>query len=190
MPQSIIDTMAVTQLPHMAFNTLAGAPVVLFTDDPEVARYTGRVVIHSGRYASGQDMKAGYEILKEAGWSEEDAPQVALIGYCRIKSGTTVEYDEQRFQKDRQLHGMPDMTLDAMLRRLNWQQAWGLKLQDPHWALEPIFKVRESPEESVQDGAFWLPDQPYQYEAFKMLVKKERSLPFKKALDVLYPAES
>ncbi|NEZ65564.1 hypothetical protein D0962_22875 [Leptolyngbyaceae cyanobacterium CCMR0082] len=188
MPQSIIDTLAVTLLPHQAFNTIASGDRVFLTNNPEIARYTGRLVIHSGRYASADELEAGYQELKESGWSEEDAPPLSLLGYCRIKSGSTKEYDEKLFQKNRARHSMPDLTLDALKRRLNWQQVWGLHISDPHWALEPVVRVRELPNEEVESFLFWQPNQPYEYEAFKMLFDKKRSLPFEEALDIIYPA--
>ncbi len=188
MPQSAIDTRCLSMLPHEAFGLVSSPASMFFTDSQDMVNYVGRVVIHSTNYPGADAAKEGYGFLEEAGWSKEDAPQASFLGYCRIKSGTTKLCTEEVFQSSRGLHRMPDVSLKAMLRRLGWQKAWALTLQDPHWAIDPVSGIK--PDQLKPELDFWLPDQPYLYEGIKMVTNKKRSLPFQEALDVVYPEDN
>jgi hypothetical protein len=169
MARNIMDTLAVSLPPDEAAALLAGVYTTLVVFEPaeNVIRYSGRMLIHSlGFPDEDEEVKANCRlILNKLGFTEETFPAYCIQGWITVK-GLKL-YNEDTFAEDANLHGCGEsLMLYQAQNATPGAQTWGIMLKDPFIIDPPVVDV--IPPAGIDRGDLWLPDNPFQMEAFKL----------------------
>jgi len=169
MARNVTDTLAISLPPDEAAGILSGIfnTFVVFDPTEQVTRYSGRILIHSlGFPDEDEQIKRNCSlILANLGYDEQTFPAYAIQGWATVKQVKL--YDGDSFANDADLHGCGDnLMLYQAQNATPGTQTWGIVIKDPFIIDPPVFDV--IPPKGIDQGDLWLPQDPFQLEAFKL----------------------
>lgn len=171
MARSTAETLITSLLPDHALGVLTGAMTLLLSDRP--LDYSGRLIIQTVPYPSDSAEQIGLENFAALGFSPDDCPVQAFLGWVTIGKIKAYQSDTE-FSRDRDRHHRSE-SLQLLKARSGIQTVYGIELSEPHWLVQPVLEA-PGPDEA---NAFWTPYTSLEKIAAKLVFSKGR-----KALDI------
>jgi hypothetical protein len=127
-----------------------------------------KIIIHSCLYATMEDENIGYRAIAQMGFSPEEVPTNAIIGWAKIAEIKT--YNAATFAIDGKLHGH-GVDLNQFISDEGWQgqTVYGYVLEDHHYLKLPIMGVASE----YQHGNLWEAISPFQIVCFERALNAE-----------------
>ena len=121
-----------------------------------------KIIIHACSYATIEDENIGYRAIAQMGFSPEEVPTNAIIGWAKIAE--IKSYNAATFAIDGKLHGH-GVDLNQFMEGEGWQSRtiYGYVLEDHHYLSLPIMGVGSE----YQHGDFWEAVSPLEIVGFE-----------------------
>ena len=150
---------AISLYPDEALKLAIGEIRIILSTKAERKR---KILIHACSYASLEDENIGYKAIAQLGFSPEEIPFNAIIGWAKIKE--IKEYNTANFAIDNKLHGH-GTDLNHFINEEGWQGQiiYGYVLEKHHYLSLPIIGVGDE----YQHGDFWEAQSPFETVCFE-----------------------
>ncbi|PMB08213.1 hypothetical protein CEN49_10650 [Fischerella thermalis CCMEE 5273] len=150
---------AISLHPDEALKVAIGEIRIILTTEVETKR---KILIHACSYATIEDENIGYREIAQLGFSPEEIPTNAIIGWAKIAEIKT--YNAATFAIDGQLHGH-GFDLNQFINDEGWQgeTVYGYVLEEHHYLNLPIMGIGSE----YQHGDFWEAQSPFEIVCFE-----------------------
>ncbi|MBN3945926.1 MAG: hypothetical protein HWQ38_05325 [Nostoc sp. NMS7] len=127
-----------------------------------------KILIHSCSYSTIEDENIAYKRIAEIGFSPEEVPRNAIIGWARIAEIKT--YNAATFAIDGNLHGH-GIDLNDFITQQGWQgqTVYGYFLEDHHILKIPVMGIGTE----YEHGDAWEAVSPFQLVCFERALNTE-----------------
>lgn len=153
--------------PDVALMVLSGEPTVLLAP-PELEKCRGKLAIHAGTCETQNDRDDCWDRIFELGWSPEDMPEGALVGWAKVSK--VIRYDNNTFMTDYNKHCYSSPSLQQFKDDNEWlDDVYGLYLEEVHILKVPIEGIGKD----KAHGSWWEPEIPLDTIGLKTLFEAE-----------------